>query len=170
MALGAMAANPGLQVQIVPVGLSYFHPDRFRSRAVVEFGRAIAVPEELVERFKEGGPAKREASGKLLDVIYDALKTVTLRAPDYDTLMVSKYAYSFTASSQSLGHPSRATPLQDAWTASQSGPSCGIEQTLHLGILTLQGGASHTTVARQCDEIQPPGSRSRPARSSSVSS
>jgi glycerol-3-phosphate O-acyltransferase/dihydroxyacetone phosphate acyltransferase len=89
MALGAMAANPGLQVQIVPVGLSYFHPDRFRSRAVVEFGKAIAVPEELVERFKQGGSAKREASGKLLDVIYDSLKTVTLRAPDYDTLMVS---------------------------------------------------------------------------------
>lgn len=92
MALGAMAANPGLQVQIVPVGLSYFHPDRFRSRAVVEFGRSISVPEELVERFKQGGPAKREASGKLLDVIYDALKTVTVRAPDYDTLMVIQAA------------------------------------------------------------------------------
>ena len=92
MALGAMAANPGLQVQIVPVGLSYFHPDRFRSRAVVEFGKSISVPEELVERFKQGGPAKREASGKLLDVIYDALKTVTVRAPDYDTLMVIQAA------------------------------------------------------------------------------
>ncbi|KAG8800580.1 hypothetical protein FRC18_007989 [Serendipita sp. 400] len=92
MALGAMAANPGLQVQIVPVGLSYFHPHRFRSRAVVEFGRAIAVPEELVEQFKSGGTAKREASGKLLDIIYDALKTVTVRAPDYDTLMVIQAA------------------------------------------------------------------------------
>jgi glycerol-3-phosphate O-acyltransferase/dihydroxyacetone phosphate acyltransferase len=88
MALGAMAANPGLQVQIVPVGLSYFHPDRFRSRAVVEFGKAMAVPDNLVEQFKQGGLDKREASGKLLDIIYDALKTVTVRAPDYDTLMV----------------------------------------------------------------------------------
>jgi hypothetical protein len=170
MALGAMAANPGLQVQIVPVGLSYFHPDRFRSRAVVEFGRAMAVPGELVERFKEGGPAKREASGKLLDVIYDALKTVTLRAPDYDTLMVSQYAYIITVFSPSLGHSSCATSLQDAWTASQLGPSCRVEQALHLGILTLQGRASRATTARQCDEIQPPGSRSRPARSSSVPS
>ncbi|KAG8835870.1 hypothetical protein FRC17_000420 [Serendipita sp. 399] len=92
MALGAMAANPGLQVQIVPVGLSYFHPHRFRSRAVVEFGKAIAVPEELVEQFKTGGTAKREASGKLLDIIFDALKTVTVRAPDYDTLMVIQAA------------------------------------------------------------------------------
>ena len=88
MALGAMAANPGLQVQIVPVGLSYFHPERFRSRAVVEFGKPIPVPQDLVEHFKRGGSAKRDATSKLLDVIYAALKTVTMRAPDYDTLMV----------------------------------------------------------------------------------
>jgi hypothetical protein len=39
--------------------------------------------------FKEGGPSKRAAVAKLLDLIYDGLKTVTVRAPDYDTLMVS---------------------------------------------------------------------------------
>jgi glycerol-3-phosphate O-acyltransferase / dihydroxyacetone phosphate acyltransferase len=88
MALGAMAANPGLEVQIVPVGLSYFHPERFRSRAVVEFGKPIPVPQDLVEHFKRGGSAKRDATSKLLEVIYDALKTVTMRTPDYDTLMV----------------------------------------------------------------------------------
>lgn len=88
MALGAMADNPKLKVRIVPVGLSYFHPHRFRSRAVVEFGSALDVPEELVEKFKQGGPEKREAVGKLLDLIYDGLKTVTVRAPDYETLMV----------------------------------------------------------------------------------
>ena len=88
MALGAMTANPDLKVKIVPVGLSYFHPDRFRSRAVIEFGTAMDIPPELVELFKEGGPSKRIACGKLLDLIYDGLKTVTLRAPDYETLMV----------------------------------------------------------------------------------
>lgn len=95
MALGAMAVNPGLQVQIVPVGLSYFHPERFRSRAVVEFGKPIPVPQDLVEHFKRGGSAKRDATGKLLDVIYAALKTVTLRAPDYDTLMVRMALFDF---------------------------------------------------------------------------
>ena len=89
MALGAMANDPSVQVKIVPVGLSYFHPHRFRSRAVVEFGTAMDVPQELVDKFKQGGAQKREAVGKLLDSIYDALKTVTIRAPDYDTLMVS---------------------------------------------------------------------------------
>jgi glycerol-3-phosphate O-acyltransferase/dihydroxyacetone phosphate acyltransferase len=89
MALGAMANHPNLQVKIVPVGLSYFHPHRFRSRAVVEFGSTLDVPAEFVEMYKEGGTKKREVVSKLLDLIYDALKTVTIRAPDYDTLMVN---------------------------------------------------------------------------------
>lgn len=88
MALGAMANNPGLRVKIVPVGLSYFHAHKFRSRGVVEFGTAFDVPEEYVEMFKEGGAKKREAVQGFLGVIYDALKTVTVRAPDYDTLML----------------------------------------------------------------------------------
>ncbi|CDO70806.1 hypothetical protein BN946_scf184798.g122 [Trametes cinnabarina] len=92
MALGAMANNPDLRVKIVPVGLSYFHPHRFRSRAVIEFGSPLDVPQEFVEMFKQGGDKKREAVGKFLDVIYDALKTVTLRAPDYETLMLIQAA------------------------------------------------------------------------------
>ncbi|KAF8582673.1 glycerol-3-phosphate O-acyltransferase [Ramaria rubella] len=92
MALGAMEHVPGLQVRIVPVGLSYFHPHRFRSRAVVEFGPALDIPRELLDQFSQGGNEKRKASGKLLDMIYDALKTVTIRAPDYETLMVIQAA------------------------------------------------------------------------------
>ncbi|KAF9227958.1 glycerol-3-phosphate O-acyltransferase [Gyrodon lividus] len=88
MALGAMANDPTVKVKIVPVGLSYFHAHRFRSRAVVEFGTALDVPAELVEMFKEGGTRKREAVAKFLNLIYDGLKTVTIRAPDYDTLML----------------------------------------------------------------------------------
>lgn len=88
MALGAMVANPGLRVRIVPVGLSYFHAHKFRSRAVVEFGSPIDVTDELVDLFKKGGEEKRQASGKLLDIVYDGLKTVTIRTPDYETLMV----------------------------------------------------------------------------------
>lgn len=93
MALGAMANDPTVQVKIVPVGLSYFHAHRFRSRAVVEFGTALDVPAELVEMFKEGGNKKREAVAKFLDLIYDGLKTVTIRAPDYDTLMVRPWRH-----------------------------------------------------------------------------
>jgi glycerol-3-phosphate O-acyltransferase/dihydroxyacetone phosphate acyltransferase len=92
MALGAMAMDPNLRVRIVPVGLSYFHAHKFRSRAVIEFGSPLDVSAELVEKFKLGGPNKREASSELLDVIYNALKTVTVRAPDYETLMVRDIA------------------------------------------------------------------------------
>lgn len=88
MALGAMADDPNVRVKIVPVGLSYFHAHRFRSRAVVEFGNALDVPPEYVEMFKQGGAQKREAVAKFLDLVYDGLKTVTIRAPDYDTLML----------------------------------------------------------------------------------
>ncbi|KAG8864956.1 hypothetical protein FRB96_003544 [Tulasnella sp. 330] len=88
MALGAMAAHPELRVKIVPVGLSYFHAHKFRSRAVVEFGTAMDVPQDLVQLFSEGGAGKRDACGKLLNLIYDGLKTVTVRTPDYETLML----------------------------------------------------------------------------------
>jgi len=88
MALGAMAANPDLRVRIIPVGLSYFHAHRFRSRAVVEFGSPIDVPQDLIDLFRSGGTSKRDASGKFLDIIYDGLKTVTVRAPDFETLML----------------------------------------------------------------------------------
>ncbi|KAI0273558.1 glycerol-3-phosphate O-acyltransferase [Gloeopeniophorella convolvens] len=92
MALGAMANNPNLKVKIVPVGLSYFHAHRFRSRAVVEFGPPLDIASELVEKFKAGGSDRRDAVSKLLNEAYDALKAVTVRAPDYDTLMLIQAA------------------------------------------------------------------------------
>jgi glycerol-3-phosphate O-acyltransferase/dihydroxyacetone phosphate acyltransferase len=69
-------------------GLSYFHPHKFRSRAVVEFGSPITIPQEYVDLFQKGGKEKREAISKVLDIIFDGLKSVTVRAPDYETLMV----------------------------------------------------------------------------------
>ncbi|KAJ9065485.1 Glycerol-3-phosphate/dihydroxyacetone phosphate acyltransferase [Entomophthora muscae] len=86
MSLGAMAANPELDVKIVPCGLNYFHPDRFRSRAVVDYGKPITISKEMVEQFKQGGDAKRAAGTKLLGIVANALKDVTLTAPDYETL------------------------------------------------------------------------------------
>ena len=39
MALGTLAQNPGCDLKIVPCGMNYFHPHKFRSRAVIEFGQ-----------------------------------------------------------------------------------------------------------------------------------
>lgn len=95
MALGAVSAHPDLRLQIVPVGLSYFHAHKFRSRAVVEFGTPFEIPKEMVSEFEKGGEEKRKAIGELMDIIVDGLKGVTVRAPDYDTLMV-RFSFSFS--------------------------------------------------------------------------
>ncbi|SMY22509.1 unnamed protein product [Zymoseptoria tritici ST99CH_1A5] len=86
MALGALAEDPDCGVTIVPVGMNYFHAHKFRSRAVIEFGAPIEIEPDLVEQYKNG--SKRDAVGKVLSNVYDALSTVTVQAPDYDTLML----------------------------------------------------------------------------------
>ena len=43
MALGAVAADPTMKVAVVPCGLHYFHRNKFRSRAVLEYGEPIVV-------------------------------------------------------------------------------------------------------------------------------
>lgn len=84
--LGALATHPNLKLKVVPVGLYYFHRDQFRSRAVVEFGRPIAVPPELVERFACGGKDKRAATGDMMSRIEEGVKSVVIEAPDLATL------------------------------------------------------------------------------------
>ncbi|KAJ1812766.1 Glycerol-3-phosphate/dihydroxyacetone phosphate acyltransferase [Coemansia sp. RSA 2599] len=86
MALGATAANPELGLKIVPTGLNYFHPSKFRSRAVIDFGQPIDIPSDLVDKYRQGGDAKRQACNELLETVTDGLKQVTLNTPDYETL------------------------------------------------------------------------------------
>lgn len=91
MALGTLAEAPNCGLKIVPVGMNYFHPHKFRSRAVLEFGAPFEVPKELVEMY--GMRDKRRAAiGKLLDMVHQSLSAVTVSAPDYDTLMVIQAA------------------------------------------------------------------------------
>ncbi|KAJ5810136.1 uncharacterized protein N7503_002354 [Penicillium pulvis] len=90
MALGTLADNPDCGLKIVPTGMNYFHAHKFRSRAVIEFGKPIEVPRELVEQFKKG--ERRESVGALLDIIYQSLVAVTVTSPDYETLMVIQAA------------------------------------------------------------------------------
>ncbi|PKS11491.1 hypothetical protein jhhlp_003255 [Lomentospora prolificans] len=90
MALGALADAPDCGLTIVPVGMNYFHPHKFRSRAVVEFGNPFQIPPRLVELYKNN--QRREAIGELLDGVYNALSSVTVSTPDYDTLMLIQAA------------------------------------------------------------------------------
>lgn len=86
IALNALARSPDCNLTILPCGLSYFNPNKFRSRAVVEFGDPVKVRPEQVTAFKQGKDAKREAVGSLLQTIQDALVAVTQQAPDHETL------------------------------------------------------------------------------------
>lgn len=87
MALGTVAEKRDCNLKIVPVGMNYFHAHKFRSRAVIEFGSPLDVPMDLVDKYVSG--ERREAIGGMLELVREALVTVTVTAPDYDTLLVS---------------------------------------------------------------------------------
>lgn len=93
MALGAMAQNnnefPNDVINIVPVGMNYFHPHKFRSRCVIEFGEPIKVTKEMGERYSQNN---RQEVNKLLDYITLSLKEVAVTCDDYETLMVLQTA------------------------------------------------------------------------------
>lgn len=87
MALGCMDRHPDVNVKIVPCGMNYFHPHKFRSRAVVEFGDPIEIPKELVAKY-HNPETNRDAVKELLDTISKGLQSVTVTCSDYETLMV----------------------------------------------------------------------------------
>lgn len=88
IALGTLARQPDCGLSIIPCGLNYFHPNKFRSRAVIEFGNPVQVHPDQIEAFKMGGHLKRNAVGSLLETINGSLAAVTQQAPDRETLMV----------------------------------------------------------------------------------
>jgi len=91
MALGALQRDPSIDLKIIPCGMNYFHPHKFRSRAVIEFGVPLTVPPALVEKYADP-TTRRDAVKALLDMIYHALLSVTVNTPDYETLQVVQAA------------------------------------------------------------------------------
>ncbi|ODV79736.1 uncharacterized protein CANTADRAFT_5453 [Suhomyces tanzawaensis NRRL Y-17324] len=95
MALGAIASQlkDGVEdiepVTVVPVGMNYFHPNKFRSRVVLDFGKPIEVGAEMGKKYNENS---RDAVGKLLETITLGLKEVTVTCPDYETLIAVQAA------------------------------------------------------------------------------
>jgi glycerol-3-phosphate O-acyltransferase/dihydroxyacetone phosphate acyltransferase len=85
MVLGAAAKYPGLDIKVIPVGLTYFNGHRFRSRAFIDFGDPIHVDEKLVEQYKNTAE-RREAVAVLMKQVLDALHTVTVETEDDTTL------------------------------------------------------------------------------------
>jgi 1-acyl-sn-glycerol-3-phosphate acyltransferase len=77
LALGGVqrAARP---IQIVPCGLTFIHPKRFRSRVLVQFGPALTV--------EPSRPNTAEQVRDLTAEIDTALRRLTVNAPDWETV------------------------------------------------------------------------------------
>lgn len=92
MTLGYFSLYPDANLKIIPCGLNYFNAHKFRSRAVIEFGDPLDIPSDLVTDFKLGGEKKRMAIEKHLKSLADALNTVTVNVPDFETLQIIQAA------------------------------------------------------------------------------
>ncbi|KAL6940818.1 hypothetical protein ACO0QE_004736 [Hanseniaspora vineae] len=90
MALGATCGGSNLRVNIIPCGLNYFNRDKFRSRAVLEFGEPIPITYEEWGRKYEKDP--RGTVAELMPILEKSLYSVTINTPDYDTLKIIQTA------------------------------------------------------------------------------
>ncbi|CAH2353268.1 glycerol-3-phosphate O-acyltransferase 2 [[Candida] railenensis] len=90
MALGAAATSENsTNINVIPVGLNYFHPHKFRSRAVVEFGKPIIVDHEMGQEYSRNS---KQAISNLLATITAGLNEVTVTCNDYDIMMALQAA------------------------------------------------------------------------------
>lgn len=78
----------GLRVPVVPVGLSYFRAHRWRGRAVVEYGKPVYVDPATLPQFRQQGPARHQVCDDFLLQIEDAMRSVLVQSPDYETLQL----------------------------------------------------------------------------------
>jgi 1-acyl-sn-glycerol-3-phosphate acyltransferase len=90
LALGAAARAAGrdgdaASIVIVPCGLTFIRPRRFRSRALVQFGPAITVDPRRVAAATADPVAAARA---LTDDLERALRGLTVNAADWDTVRV----------------------------------------------------------------------------------
>jgi len=81
LALGA--AERGTLVRIVPCGLTFVRPRRFRSRVLVQYGPAIDVtPERLARNREDAAAAARELTAD----VDRGMRALTINATDWDTV------------------------------------------------------------------------------------
>lgn len=76
----------GVNVPVIPVGLCYFRAHRWRGRAVVEYGRPIAIDPTTLNDFKADGAARHKVCNEFLANVEDSMRSVIVSAPDYETL------------------------------------------------------------------------------------
>ena len=75
LALGG-AAKAGKPIAVVPCGLTFIHPKRFRSRVLVQYGTPLYVNES----------SESDAVKKVTEEIGASLRRLTINAPDWETV------------------------------------------------------------------------------------
>lgn len=83
LALGA-AQRTGIAIAIVPCGLVFIHPKRFRSRVLVQYGPPIWIGD--APQASARGPATPDATRAVTTEIDGALRRLTINAPDWETV------------------------------------------------------------------------------------
>ena len=79
----SVTARGKTSVKIVPCGLNYIHRHRFRSQVLIEFGEPIVIDDKWLRDYEKN---EEETVRQLTDHLAQALKNVTLNAPDWQTL------------------------------------------------------------------------------------
>lgn len=83
---GALAQNPGLEVTVIPVGVTYQNSSNYPSKVCVQFGKAIATRKIVSEN------QKPKAISILKNEVSNQLKQLTVHIPDdenYATILNS---------------------------------------------------------------------------------
>jgi len=77
LAIGGAAKNQ-MPITIVPCGLTFIHPKRFRSRVLVQYGPPIVI--------EPGRASDPETVRALTTELDTAIRRLTINAPDWDTV------------------------------------------------------------------------------------
>jgi glycerol-3-phosphate O-acyltransferase / dihydroxyacetone phosphate acyltransferase len=85
IAFGVAKKFRDTKVRIVPSGLNYGRPKRFRSSVLVQFGAPIEIDESWLRRHDEDD---RKAVRELTDLIEGHMRALTVNADDWQTIRV----------------------------------------------------------------------------------
>lgn len=159
--IALQAAAGGVPLHIVPVGLTYFARDRMRGRVLVHYGAPL-----VVERAETGDEeAQRTAARALTERIDEALRDVTLNAPDFETqraLDVLRSLVSGDEQADALAERAELNRLvRDVWETRVDDPrmrdlldqACAyasVLDALDMRDEVLQEGLSRSTWALRC--------------------
>ena len=83
-ALDTMRNNPGVEVKVIPVGLTYIHRKRVRSRVLVQYGPPIS-PGPWLDLAADDS---RAAASALTAEIEEGIRGLTVNTSDWETLRV----------------------------------------------------------------------------------